>query len=992
MLYPVQRLQNQATTAGIQVEDDTSLPFQLLEFHVRLAAALAIDLAFRPEYDVLFDLHALNKRHAWQIATQHFLLRYPNRHPELLRKNLLDHYCEVNGLTHQMAGIRTSLLQIWRENPYLFTGSMTMGNFNTLTNRLLSFLEQSAAASHVVQELRTQLCTEIAALREMLSVLQQLVIERNRVIHEFFPAATGNATPALKDNYFIKNAQILVIDGNTYPMHGLLLSDTIHPLTFSRDQLMRQAAADRLQTGGMNCFALDTCNKPVFLYIDRGLQPPPRLHLLSPLFASTLVRGYHEIAFYLPNHNNRYGDCTYMIMHVRCQASGITWTEINDSPEAAAANFSLRRSLQADATHFHVVNWAAPWMRISDARGGARPAGQLEHVSNGGFYRINLKPDEDNATYPDFRRCLRRNPAAHEQDFLQDQVYSPETLSKLTSMFTTDSSAPWQLAIWGKGGVGKTFTVLNELRKYLTDASYVSPDRRENFDFVFFLTAKTRLLAYGGDDPLTGSTAAPSYPRSYYSNTRTALIRLLCCLKDTLAVPDDQTADESQLIANIIGCIGSRKLLLILDDLDSVTGNPATAVANLQEQQALLRCIAHIRDCVSGNDGLLRVIITTRFNNGTLDAIELTQLNPDDAVRFAEGYNRSCTSNALTELQKQLIIRYAEGTPAFIIRMVFLFRSRTPESFRDQELERLQIDMATFSLSTTSLSRLSQSIVTILKTPASGSIRVGLIKLILFDAELVEIDQALGELQGWNMICQDLNGLISFRNAAYTLINVEATDARAAKLPPANNTVLTLLLDSLGDASYNVDTMERIVLATADRLLSEHGSLGIANAYTFARRLEWLIKPNQLGVPAINLSSAARTELITRINAFCASVAPALPAAAAPVEDTAATAFEQRVYELEVELESDTWTWEPDRLTALLTDALSMEPFPGSRLFRPAAGIVRDHIMKLMAYNPDESQLPSVERLVTLMQQCSTLCKDHGERGFDFIITSLTGA
>lgn len=955
---------------------------QTLEYYVRFVLALAVDLVLRPEYDGRFHTRQLKlQRRAWEIAVRYFIVL-----PDDNKRSQLERVCEryfaeaidqgvflSDGEKTEVRALVDAILTNARTH-ICFNAKRTMGAYLALAQALIDFNQSNLNATW------KNLKTELDELQKLREAVKAVVDDRNNAVHEFFGALHRNDFD-FGNNYFLRGAELVIIrndvlvDKKYWPC--LMLSDPKVALELQTQDLLRlpdYAEADKpyFRHAGMNGFAL-TPWRTVMLRVQHPGMLAPRYYLLSPLVACRKIGEEAEPTIFLSIPNKVLGEFRYLSL--RGNTNAITWEE------TGTGDVNMVESMTTDTTCFPVVDWKVPWARLTDANCNEETT-EIARPDGNGVYRINILADELGRTYPDFASCLRVGGAPEPFCIpVHDQLY----LEKLRLMFYREGCDTPILHVTGKGGVGKTYTVLNTLR-----TEYVANEIREKaalllpFDYVLFLTAKT--IQYS----VEGMKRIEPYPRSSFSNTRSAFHRLLCCLRGrTLEENPGESVDVMQY--KIINEIAAKKVMLILDDLDSVEGvrnaeDEPQYLADQREQRQLVNSLEKIRTAVLRNGGELRVIITTRHSLDSYRDLALKPLSDPGAVNFAQAYYNKgrVPVETLPEDCRNYVKLYGEGTPGFIIRIVHMYRTNPAGDFWSDEENKqaLRHEIAKFSLTTTRLRRAGQYIMQMLLDYQNLTLPTSLIDLVLFDSETLDNADGIQDLRDWNLIVDvpQANGSIALQGETLLLYN-EIDNRGEAGLPIANKRVLDALLNEYRRIGrrYNAQDIAEILPRVCRMMLSDFKG---KKRLDFAERLRWLINR----IPLADQLTAEDRQELNRLADEVINNVPRVGAASSgvPVKadnkdsggvgsgaagDPRLVQLKQMIQKLSDVVLEDEWLWDASALMEMLECLYAMGPAADAGTCRSAIGTVKDHLERMSAQVLFEDY-PSDQVRVIVQKMC----------------------
>lgn len=989
MLYPIKNLTGRAHMT--RNCDNDYIAKECLEFYVRLVAALAIDLAFRPEYDELFvNPSQKNNRIAWKIATRFFIRQNGQTDSERrkLLTSLLDQYIPAD--SEDKTNIKRNLEG--KLNDSLFSGHKMIGKYLDLGGRLIQFLDNVVKVSEtalVDQNLVRQLQVELNELDNLRKALLNISNARNQSEHQFNAASVTDSIDNLHraKNAFLENTNLVVIrdDHETDNPHNrkvIVMAEIFDLISVPEEQLLRMKSGDSLTEEQWKIALAE--NQIAFtpfqsVFLMQNVNGKNRFHLLSPLFAYC----QRDVGFFL-NVQNVFGDCSYLLLHTKEEVAenSITWERDGgmDVAPGIGANYH-------PTAVWRGVDWLAG--REELFKDGTITT-EIARRTGGGRYRINIRRDSPGTTYPDFLRCIPGEESKPTRPFAK--IYSDEMLLPLKKMFIEEQGAPWKLCVWGTGGVGKTFTVLDMLKKHLEETS--TERTRLNFDFVFFLTAKKRLICYDSEEDLVPSSEElPAYPLSYYHDTSSALQRLYCCISDGEKVSDSESTDY-KLIQKIADKAKKRKLLLILDDVDSVK---ATGKADdMAEQTTLLAAMDTLHEEVSKNNGTMRLIITSRNPRQIDNLLELPILTEEQAVDFAKTYYEYYMSSDLrSDYVKTIFEKRQYRTPASIIRLVFLLKSHGSSYLTDDNLEEFEKQLINFSLATTNLNDISQYIIFTLCSDGMQKLPLPLVELILFDYDRRDIDESMKTLKEWYLVEKKEDGLIILQSEANFLL--DAMEEISDSLPPKNRCVLSNIATYANGHSYEDSTVVDDIVCRLAEKCEESEGFSAADKSNMANRLKDLAvhKNDRTGAPDLRMapdklervkaciSRILETSSAKKTEAPLSSPAPA-------VEDPALAKVRELINQVQgLSMKPTTWMFTKSCLSDMLTAALDCNPFP-EELF---PGMVSSFNSCLFLALKDliVSDIHDVECLFTLLRQCNECCKGDYSALIENISQSVFG-
>lgn len=983
MLYPIRNLTSRANMTPNC--DNEYIAKECLEFYVRLVAALAIDLAFRPEYDELFvNSFKKKSRIVWKIATRFFIRQngQNDKERENLLTSLLDQYIPAD--SEDKREIKSSLDK--KLNDDLFKGHKMIGKYLDLGGRLIQFLGSVVNAPEtamVDQNLVEQLQNELNELGNLRKALLDISNARNQSEHQFNATSVTDSIGNLHraTNAFLEDTKLVVIrddheTGSPHKRIVMVMEENFAHISVPEEQLLRMKLDDSLTDEQWTTALVE--NQIAFtpfqsVFLKRNVDGVNRFHLLSPLFAYC----QSDVGFFL-NVQNVFGDCSYLLLHTKNDVAenSITWESDGgmDVAPGIGANYH-------PTTEWRGVDWLAGREELLFKDGTITT--EIARRTGGGRYRINIRRNSPGTTYPDFLRCIPESCIPDEKSKPTRPfatIYTDEQLRPLQEMFVVEQDSKWKLCVWGTGGVGKTFTVLDMLKKHLEETSLERT--RLNFDFVFFLTAKKRLINYDSNDALVPSPEETSaYPLSYYHDTFSALQRLYCCISDSEKVSDSESTVD-KLIQKIAGMVNRKKLLLILDDVDSVE---ATGEADdMAEQTALLDAMDRLHVAVNKNSGTMRLIITSRNPRQIDNLLELQILTKAQAVDFAKTYYKYYMSSDLrSDCVKTIFENRQYRTPASIIRLVFLLKSHGSEYLTDDNLKEFEKQLINFSLATTNLNNISQYIIFTLCSDGMQKLPLPLVELILFNYDRRDIDGSMKTLKEWYLVEKKEDGLIILQSEANFLIDVmeEIRDS----LPTENRRVLSSIATYAKGRSYEDFTVVDDIVCNLAEECEKSEEFSVKDKSDMAKRLEALvIKNSRIGAPDLRMapdklervkaciSRILKTSSAEKTEAPLSSPAPA-------VEDSDLAKVRELINQVQdLSMKPTTWKVTKNCLSDMLTAALACNPFP-EELF--TLMFINLKSCLLSALNDlVESDKPDVEDLFTLLRQCDERCMgDYSE-------------
>lgn len=961
-------LENRCVMGGNQGQSREKILNQTLEYYIRLILALALDLMLRPEYDARFSTADMKRqRRAWEIAVRYFLVLPDDRRRSQLSRVRERYYEELAELgivlpEEEKARIRELVGGFLQNRATCFLPMRPMGSYLALAQALIEFNMTNLNA-----EVWPQLNKELEALKELHRAVKSIVDDRNNAVHEFFGHLSRNDFD-FEENYFLKNSELVVIqndtmiDGEYLPC--LMLSEPRVALELPMRDLLRLRQGENadnpyFREAALNGFGLKPW-RTAMLRVQPAGELTPRYYLLSPLVGVRLRNGDADPFIFQSIPNKTLGEFRYLSL--RANVNTINWRE-------ADGDVYMEEAENVEITAFPVVDWGALWARLTDATFNSETT-EIARPDGIGTYRINILAEEQGRTYPDFVSCLR---VPGIPPAFSISVHAPESLKKLRMMFYSEGCETPFLHVTGKGGVGKTHTVLNTLRtEYVANAVREKAVQLLPFDYVLFLTAKT--IQYS----VEGTKHIEPYPRSSFSNTRSAFHRLLCCLKgQTLA----DCADEEILERQIINAIGEKKVMLILDDLDSVVGvrndeNEPQYLADQREQTYLVNRLENIHAVVTRNGGVLRVIITTRHCLNSYHDLALKPLSDPEAVAFAECYWNKGRSvcEELPEDCQRYVKEYGEGTPGIIMRILHVYRANRDKEFwqNEQNQQALRQEIARFSLATTRLRREGQYIMQMLLDYKNLTLPISLIHLSLFDKEIADNESGIKNLRDWNLIVDvpQSNGSIALQGETLLLYNeIENNDG----LPAVNKKVLDELLLEYRKRGrrYNAQDIADILPGVCEKMLN---TLRGAQKHAFAQRLHLLINE-------IPLAHQLTVQDRQRLNELAASVlettrAETVPAPAAG-RDPKLVRLDEMIAALEAAVDEN-WRWDAAALIEMAEYLRDLGEAVELSVCRSAINAVKNHLEQMFEQVRDED-LPfeQVRLILGRMREC---CQVEGRQ------------
>ena len=471
-----------------------------------------------------------------------------------------------------------------------------------------------------------------------------------------------------------------------------------------------------------------------------------RLHLLSPLLAHFSGREY---GIYYKRQNSIFRTSLYIFVNSRMSEEQIpTWDDYQQ------IRFDRGEQLQQ-------IAWDSPLFENEDS-GDLRHSMKVRQTVDGAkhTYFLNVRNDRMHQTYPELWHAIwGNNQDTTHPAFFNVDVYDSLTLVPLDRMFRSDiPPVANPLQVCGQGGVGKTHTVINALSRQFVHAKVID-SHCLLFKYVIFITAKRTML--NTDKP--GATYM-HWENADFQTCDSALSRILRIITDGrprygMSPVDEEDFDQSVplMVRQIRNCLGNDPMLLIVDDLDSVRSADASLSgeakrnADRDEQCRLVEALT----LLTQNNDNCRIIITTRRPLDEVRKLQLTPLSPEIALNFASAYfRRSRPGDILPEPYKAAVEKIGNGIPAFIMRIVYLLNRSTSYSLDSAQMQKLQHDIADFSLNTTTLDMVGIMAFSILAQMSNvfDALPVGLLKILLYDEMLESINDAIDEMQSWSMI------------------------------------------------------------------------------------------------------------------------------------------------------------------------------------------------------------------------------------------------
>ena len=385
------------------------------------------------------------------------------------------------------------------------------------------------------------------------------------------------------------------------------------------------------------------------------------------------------------------------------------------------------------------------------------------------------------------------------------------------------------LYVCGIGGVGKTHTVLHTLRERFLSATAMS-SQSMRFRHVIFLTAKQIYFSKDKHD-----TAVVKAEHSDFKTCDEALKKILTVISDR-----ERQEEKTSALIKAIRSSTQDPLLIIIDDLDSVVA-PITYVdsevqrkANYDEQRRLAEALQEI---VRDNDNC-RIIITTRRPLDEVGSLHLEHMNEEQSLSFARRYYKYCDPTSSMPNQYNAIIKkIGKGIPAYVMRIIYLLNHSNRFDFSEEQYQQFEKDVADFSLYTTDLNNTG---VWLFKTMEYLSkifmaIPIGLLRLILFDIGNEEVDDAMREMEKWDMIEIRNGNMIALRDDSQLLWNqLDDEDL----LPKHHAAILDILLRErvlLGNFALQVGDL----LIKVFQYINE--KFTIDQKHSFVRRIRELI-------------------------------------------------------------------------------------------------------------------------------------------------------
>ena len=484
----------------------------------------------------------------------------------------------------------------------------------------------------------------------------------------------------------------------------------------------------------------------VYLHV-RFSDGTERLHLLSPLLAHFEDREY---GIYYKRQNSVFRTSLYISLSSRLPQNQIpTWDD-------------HQQMLFDRAELLKQIVWNSELFDDED-RSNRQYSMKVSQTTDGSnhTYFLNVRKDRMHQTYPELWHAIwGKNQNTPHPEYFNVDVYDNVTLGPLHRMFRADiPPVANPLQVCGQGGVGKTHTVINALFNQFINAKVIDAHCMK-FRYVIFLTAKHTMFNTDETGPTYTHWEEPDFRTC--DNALSKILRIITDGRPVNAAPrpdDLEDFDETfyLMVHQIRNCLGSDPMLLIIDDLDSVRSADASLTGEAKrcaDKEEQRRLVSALKLLTRNNDNC-RVIITTRLPLNETEKLLLTPLSPDIALNFASAYfRRSRPAEILPVPYREAVQKIGNGIPAFIMRIVFLLNRSVSSSLDPAQMQKLQHDIADFSLNTTTLNVTGKLIFSILAqmSNALDAVPMGLLKIVLYDETLESINDAIDEMKNWSMI------------------------------------------------------------------------------------------------------------------------------------------------------------------------------------------------------------------------------------------------
>ena len=586
-----------------------------------------------------------------------------------------------------------------------------------------------------------------------------------------------------------------------------------------------------------------------------------RLHLLSPLLA---YFGGRQYGIYLRRQNTVFRTSLYI------RLSGGSDSGLSEQVPV----WDEHQQMIYDRTeHLRSISWNSPLFNDEESD-TLRHCVKVSQSTDGSIHKyfLNVRKDRMHSTYPELWHAVwGNNRGSSRPPFFNFPAHDAATLAPLLEMFRSDKRPTMNpLQVCGQGGVGKTHTVINALFENFIGASVID-DYCMKFRYVIFLTAKRTMFNTNKEGP-----NVETWERPDFQSCDEALMKILTVLTDGRSnisrdgqEETEDLQDTSLLLRRICECIGSEPVLLIMDDLDSVRTldqslqGEARHLADGAEQIKLVQGLRKLTE----SDRNLRVIITTRRPLDETYGLQLMPLESKRAIDFAKTYyGRYDAGNPMPNSYREPILNIGRGVPAFIMRVVYLmFRQNSPEG-NALQMQKLKQDIADFSLNTTSLRPEGRQLFMIMARlcNAMDAVPLGLLRLLLFDKALVEIQDAIDEMRLWYMVeNRDNAERLALQNDSLILWSQQEQDEA---LKPHYQAVLNALRQDddrwLMDYAIHPGTLMNKVFARLDTELDDE------QKDFFAKRVNELVRTSDAFLQGMQNDPAEQEYVRTWVRQF----------------------------------------------------------------------------------------------------------------------------
>ncbi|MGN1019225.1 MAG: ATP-binding protein [Aristaeellaceae bacterium] len=475
-----------------------------------------------------------------------------------------------------------------------------------------------------------------------------------------------------------------------------------------------------------------------------------RLHLLSPLIV--FLPDEREYAIY----HRRQSTWFHSSVYIR-----VTGAKVLDVVPAWDTNMlvSIGREERLKS-----ISWEGELFADEGSKKGPAYSETFTLTTDRGTLKcnINARRFPKSGIYPGFWNVLYMD----NEQYFNVPIYDRETLQPLYRMFDADNpplSNP--LYVYGLGGVGKTHTVLNTLREQFIAATALST-RSMQFKHIIFLTAKQ--ISFNTSDL---DSAVSMSNHSDFSTADEALKKLLTILRDR-EVQESKTEPLIKAIRNVT----QDPMLIIVDDLDSVVAPVRYDDSERQRQENYreqCRLAEALHEIVRGHD-MCRIIVTTRRPLDEVGSLHLRAMTEEQSLNFARRYYKWCDPTSQMPNQYIDIIRsLGKGIPAYVGLIVHLLNHSNHYGFTEAQTQQFRKNIADFSLFTTLLSQTGMWLLKAIECLSNvfAAIPIGLLRIIFFDEKNEDIDDAIREMVGWDMIEIRSDSMIAMRDDSQLLWN-----------------------------------------------------------------------------------------------------------------------------------------------------------------------------------------------------------------------------